>query len=88
MIARGDLGVEIGAAEVPLLQKQIILARARAREAGDHGDADARVDDPPRRSRREPRRSDVANAILDGTSALMLSAETAVGEYPGRGGRD
>ena len=65
MVARGDLGVEIGAAEVPLLQKRIILARARARKAGDHRDADARVDDPlagadagrgVRRRERDPRR--------------------------------
>ena len=86
MVARGDLGVEIGAAEVPLLQKRIILRGARAREAGDHRHADARVDDP----RPEPTRaeaSDVANAILDGTSALMLSGETAIGDFRSRRSR-
>ena len=56
MVARGDLGVEIGTADVPLLQKRIISPGARARPAGDHGDADARVDDPPRPSRRARRR--------------------------------
>src|SRR5918992_1447627 len=65
MVARGDLGVEIGVAEVPLLQKRIIL------ESLVH---------QPEPTRAEA--SDVANAILDGSSALMLSGETAVGEYP------
>ena len=50
MVARGDLGVEIGAGLVPLLQKRIILRGARARKAGDHRDADARVDGAPARA--------------------------------------
>ena len=83
MVARGDLGVEIGAAQVPLVQKRMI-ERARGRQAGHHRDADARVDDPRSREPTRAEVSDVANAILDGTDAVMLSAETAVGEYPAR----
>jgi pyruvate kinase len=65
MVARGDLGVEIGAALVPLVQKRIILKALDRGKPGDHGDADARVDDPsPEPTRAEA--SDVANAILDG----------------------
>ena len=67
MVARGDLGVEIGAADVPLAQKRIIrLGRSRG-QARDHGDADAGVDDQPARPTRAEA-SDVANAILDGTA--------------------
>ena len=82
MVARGDLGTEIGPAAVLLVQKRIISA-ALEREAGHHRDADARVDAEP--SRADPRRGgDVANAILDGTSAVMLSGETAVGHIRSR----
>jgi pyruvate kinase len=83
MIARGDLGVEIGDANLPGVQKRIIkLARENNRVAITATQMMQSMIDSPIPTRAEV--SDVANAVMDGTDAVMLSAETAVGKHPSK----
>ena len=81
MIARGDLGVELDAAEVPSVQKKIDISMPKSGKTGCscHSNVESMIASPtPTRAEA----TDVAGAVFDGADTVMLSAETAIGEYP------